>query len=206
MTKDKSEYSAKQGHSEIVEYQDYNGEWRKRLMMSQTNFTEAKKGEFLLNFAETGRMEQSAQMVGTTSKTVREHMKSDLAFAEAVEVARSIYNDKRRKVVDELFFNPPVKKTYDRNGDLIAEENLYMQNFIIKYMAAHCEEWRDKSEVSVTHNAGVMLIPSQMSSADEWEKKFGKSDTSSLENKGDILDITYTDIDQKTPSPDGKSD
>ena len=200
------ENSAHQGSIKIVSYQDYDGNWRKRVQMSRLNFTEEKKGEFLIHFAKTGRMEHSAQLCGTTSKTVREHIKSDIEFAEAVEAARSAYNDKRREVVDDLFFNPPTKTIYDRNGNVISEENLYMQNFIIKYMAAHCDEWKEKQDVTIHATPGVMVIPAGLASADEWEKKFGKNADRLTSGSTDILDVTYSDVPEKTPSPDGKSD
>lgn len=203
MTKDAS---VSQGNLKIVKYKDFDGNWRERVQMSRGTFTEEKKGEFLKHFAETGRMEHSAQLAGTTSVTVREHMKRDIPFAEAVEMCRSMYNDKRREVVDDLFFNPPTKTIYDRNGNVISEENLYMQNFIIKYMAAHCDEWKEKQDVTIHATPGVMVIPAGLASADEWEKKFGKNADRLTSGSTDILDVTYSDVPEKTPSPDGKSD
>lgn len=199
-------FARRHGTTKIVNYQAYDGNWRQRVIMSKVYFNEERKGIFLEHFAETGRMQHSAQMAGVTAVTVREHMKRDTEFAEAVEVSRETYADKVRERNSDIYFNPPKKINYDRNGKVISEEDLVFPLLNAMELKAHCAEYRDRQEVTHNHTGGVMLIPGGVDSADDWEKRFGKQDSSpSLEGSTDILDITPTVVDE-TPSPDGKSD
>ena len=158
--------------------------------MSKVFFTDERKNIFLEHFAETGRMQESAEVSGTTAKTVREHMKRDLDFAAAVDIARETYSDKVRKRNSDLYFNPPKKVNYDRNGNIISEEDCIFPLLNAMELKAHCHEYREKQEVNVNHSGGVMLVPGTVSSADEWEKKYGNRQVESSERATDILDIT----------------
>lgn len=190
-------FSRRHGTTKIVEYQDYDGNWRTRVQMSKVYFDDDRKEIFLQAFRETGRMEHSAQKAGTTSNTVRQHMKNDVQFAEAVETAKEHYADKRREVVDELFFNPPTKVTKYKTGEILSEEKVLMPQVIVRYMEANIPEWKPKSDAVINNAGGVIIMPTAVSSAEEWEKMFGKKDSDEMVLSNPI-DITYEKVEDKT--------
>ena len=155
------------------EYQDEDGNWRVRIKAQRTKFDEEAKGIFLSTYSETGRFEHSANSAGVTGATVRNHMKKDDEFAEALLVAQGAYRDKVIAHHQNLIFNGTEKETYDRNGNLVSKETQYPVRLIELELKKVDEDYRDKREVDLTVGGGVMITPPEVGSIEDWKTKYG---------------------------------
>ena len=156
----------------VVEYQDADGEWRRRIKMSRIKFGDEEKEIFLEEYRKWGRMGEAAARVGVSSQCVRAHVHEDEEFAEALLIAEEEYKEKLIGHQQDLVFNGTLKKSYDRNGNLVSEETIYPIRLIELELKKHDPGYRDKQEVAVTHSGGVLIAPAEMNSIDDWEKKF----------------------------------
>lgn len=167
------------GNSKMVavEEQMYDGTWRVRIRAQTGKFDDAAKAQFLSHYAETGRKGDSARMAGVTVKTVWDHMGKDQEFAAAMLQAEDDYRDKVVAHVQKLVFDGQVKKTYDRNGNLVSEEEIYPIP-LIQMEARRVEEgYRDKREMDVKVSGGVLVAPPEVASIDDWEERFSDGKT-----------------------------
>ena len=151
------------------------GEWRTVISMSRTKFDEEAKEVFLEEYVEHGRIGEAAMMAGTTGATVREHMKKDSDFGEAVIVAEQGYKDRLIAHHQNLLFNGTMKKTYDRQGNLVSSERVYPIRLIELELKKHDKGYRDKQEVAVNHTGGVLVAPAEVKDIDDWEARFSKA-------------------------------
>lgn len=174
----------------IEEYVDNAGNVKKRIRLTKGGFCDEKKRIFLSIYSRTNRMKESASLAGVSMGTVREHIKTDTDFGEAVLEAEQSYRDHVVAHIQDLCFNGVERKTYDRNGNLVSEEIQYPVK-LIEMEAKRVEPgYRDKQQVDVNHTGGVLVAPSSLGSIEEWEQKFG--------NK--TIDASYEEV-QSLPSP-----
>jgi len=159
----------------VVETQDEDGNWRRQIKMSRIKFGDEEKGIFLDEYRKWGRMGEAASAVGVSTQCVREHMKEDEDFAEAMLVAEEEYREKLIGHHQDLVFNGTIKKSYDRNGNLVSEETVYPIRLIEMELKKHDPGYRDKQEMAVTHSGGVLVAPAEMASIDDWESRFSKA-------------------------------
>lgn len=159
---------------ELIEYQDEDGEWRSRIKMSRRKFGDKEKGKFLEIYRKWGRMGEAAASVEVSTQTVRKAMAEDEEFAEAMLMAEEEYKEKLIGHHQDLVFNGTIKKSYDRNGNLVSEETIYPIRLIELELKKHDSGYREKQEVAVNHSGGVLVAPAEMGSIDDWEKKFAR--------------------------------
>ncbi len=157
----------------VVDEMDEDGNWRRRIKMSRIKFGDAEKGVFLEVFRKWGRMGEAAAAAGVSTATVRKHIDEDEDFAEALLVCEEEYKEKLLGHHQDLVFNGTIKKSYDRNGNLVSEETIYPIRLIELELKKHDSGYREKQEISHQHSGGVLIAPSDMGSIDDWEKKFG---------------------------------
>ena len=157
------------------EYDEVTGEWRSVIRMSRTKFDEKAKEIFLMEYAKWGRMGESAAAAGVTPQTVRQHMEEDEEFAEAFLLQEEEYREKLVGHHQNLVFNGTVKKSYDRNGNLVSEETIYPVRLIELELKKHDEGYRDKKELKVDHTGGVLVAPAEVASVDDWATRFGNA-------------------------------
>lgn len=158
----------------LVEYQDEDGNWRSRIKMSRIKFGDAEKGVFLETYRKWGRMGEAAAAAGVSTQCVRAHIEEDEDFAQALLMAEEEYREKLIGHHQDLVFNGTIKKSYDRNGNIVSEETVYPIRLIELELKKHDSGYREKQEVSVNHSGGVLVAPAEMGSIDDWEKKFSK--------------------------------
>ncbi len=151
------------------------GEWRTVIRMSRIKFDEAAKGRFLQEFRKWGRMGESAAAAGVSPQTVRKAMEDDEDFAEAMILCENEYQDKLIGHHQDLLFNGTVKESFDRNGGLVSRETVYPIRLIELELKKHDAGYRDKQEIAVNHSGGVLVAPAEMTSIDDWEKRFSKA-------------------------------
>lgn len=197
-------------HSKIVarEVQDEDGNWRVEIKAQKEKFDEEAKSIFLSKYADHGRLETAATAAGVTGNTVRRHLKSDEDFAEAALHAEHTYRDKLIGHHQDLVFNGTEKVNFDRNGNVVSRETIFPIRLIELELKKHDEGYRDKREVDLNVQGGVLVAPAEVASVDDWEKKFGK------QIDGQATVISEEDIGAEQPeedeadpnSADGKSD
>lgn len=156
----------------VNEFDEESGEWRSRIKFVRNKFDDRAKGVFLEEYRKWGRMGESAAAAGVTPQTVRKAMEEDEDFAEACLMAENDYQDKLISHHQNLVFNGTVKKSYDRNGNLVSEETIYPIRLIELELKKHDAGYRDKQEVAINHTGGVLIAPAEMNSVDDWEKRF----------------------------------
>ena len=156
----------------VIEEQDEDGNWRRRIKMSRIKFGDAEKAVFLEEYRKWGRMGESAAAAGVSTQCVRAHIHEDEDFAEALLMAEEEYKEKLIGHQQDLVFNGTIKKSYDRNGMLVSEETIYPIRLIELELKKHDSGYREKQEIAVNHSGGVLVAPAEMGSIDDWEKKF----------------------------------
>lgn len=159
----------------LVDFQDEDGTWRKKIVMSRVKFDDRAKGVFLEEYRKWGRMGESAAAAGVTAQTVRHHIDTDEEFAQAVYIAEEEYRDKLIGHHQNLVFNGQEKVYYDRNGNIMSRETVYPVRLIELELKKHDPGYRDKQELAVTHTGGVLIAPAEMPSIDDWEKRFSSA-------------------------------
>lgn len=159
-----------------VDIQDpETGEWRTVIRMTRHKFDEEAKGIFLREYEKWGRMGESAAAAGVSTQTVRKAMEDDEDFAEAMLMCETTYKDKLIGHHQDLLFNGTEKESFDRNGNLVSTERIYPIRLIEMELKKHDSGYRDKQEIAVNHSGGVLVAPADMSSIDDWEKRFSKA-------------------------------
>lgn len=133
------------------------------------------KRRFLEEYKEHARIATAAVSVGISASCVREHIMLDKEFAKACLEAENHYHDRLIKHHQNLVFNGTVKESYDRNGGLVSRETIYPIRLIELELKKHDEGYRDKREVSMNVNGGVLVAPADVNSIDDWEKRFSEA-------------------------------
>ena len=143
--------------------------------MSRIKFGDKEKGIFLESYRKWGRMGEAAAAAGVTAHTVRNHIEDDEDFAVAVLMAEEEYTEKLIGHHQDLVFNGTVKKSYDRNGNVVSEETVYPIRLIELELKKHDSGYREKQEVAVSHSGGVLVAPAEVGSIEDWENRFSSA-------------------------------
>lgn len=159
----------------ITEQDPETGEWRTFIRMSRVKFDDDAKARFLNEYRKWGRMGESAAAAGVSKQTVRKALEDDEDFAEAVMACEEEYKDKLIAHHQDLVFNGQEKISYDRNGNVVSREQIFPIRLIELELKKHDKGFREKIEQEVTHKGGVLLVPSEMKSIDDWETRFAKA-------------------------------
>lgn len=158
-----------------VHYQDEYGEWRMKIKMSRKLFDDDAKAAFLREYAEHGRLGDAAAAAGVSSPLVREELKKDEEFAEAMMVAEDSYRSKLISHHQDLVFNGTERITYDRNGNISGRETIYPIRLIELEIKKWDEGYREKQEVKHNVSGGVLFAPAETKSIDDWESRFSSA-------------------------------
>jgi hypothetical protein len=188
----------------IEEYVDNAGVTRKRLRLTRKGlFGDREKMLFLSIYSKTNRMMDACDAVGVSPMKVREHIKTDEEFGQAVMEAEQAYRDHVVALIQDLAFNGREKVNYDRNNNVISKETIYPIR-LIELEAKRVEPgYRDKQEVNIGITGGVMVAPASLGTIEEWEKQFGAKK---------IVDASFEEVpmdnlvEDKSKMEDGKSD
>ena len=171
---------------EINEYDEESGSWRMKIKMSRVKFDDSAKGTFLEEYRKWGRMGEAAAAAGVSTQCVRHHIEEDEEFAAALMVAEDEYKDKLISHHQDLVFNGTVKKSFDRNGNIVSEETIYPIRLIELELKKHDSGYREKQEISHNHSGGVLLAPAEMKTVEDWRSRFS----------GQIVDEQAEDAEQ----------
>lgn len=158
----------------VVEVEDpETGEISYKLVSTRYKFGDEEKLIVYKELCNHGRIGTAARAAGVTIKTVKNHVKKDIAFADMIAEATETYKDKLINHHQKLVFEGTTKKHYDRNGKLVSEETIYPIPLIQMELRKHDDGYRDKREVALNVRGGVLIAPSETKSIDDWEAKFG---------------------------------
>ena len=147
-----------------------------KLVSDRTKFDQAAKQVVIDELSEHGRIGTAARKAGVTIGTVRNHVKKDANFAEAVAEAVECYKDKLLDHHQDLVFNGTEKVNFDRNGNIVSKEIIYPIRLIELELKKHDAGYREKQEIQHEHRGGVMVAPAEVKDVSDWEARFGKKD------------------------------
>lgn len=173
----------------VKEWDEELGDWRRRIKMERIKFGDREKGQFLETYRKWGRMGEAAASAGVSTQCVRAHMDKDEDFAEALLMAEEEYREKLIGHHQDLVFNGTIKKSYDRNGNLVSEETVYPIRLIELELKKHDKGYREKQELAVNHSGGVLVAPADMGSIEDWEKKFSSMKNVTPDDEDGITQI-----------------
>lgn len=163
----------------VVEYRTPEGEWRRAIRSVAFKFDDAAKKTFLEEYSKHGRKTDSALRSGVSLECVNRALEDDPEFAEACLQAQEIYHDRLTAHIQNLIFEGTEKLTYDRNGQLVSSEKKYPIRLIEMEKKKLDAGWRDRKEQTINFNqtSGVLVVPAEVKSEDEWQEKFGSGET-----------------------------
>lgn len=107
--------------------------------LARTVFTQDAKAAFLAIFRERCSIREAAEAVGVTRTTIYNHIKSDEAFAGALEAARSDAADR----LEEVAYARAVEGTdvpVFRNGEVVGHVTRKSDRLLAMLLRAHRPE------------------------------------------------------------------
>ena len=158
---------------EIVEEWDERiGDWRKKIAFTRRIFSDKELGIFLEEYAKWGRIGEAAAAIGGTAEQIRKVVKSDPEFEQMFILAEETYKDKLIAHHQNLLFNGTMKRVYDKEGNVIAEEQIFPLRLIELELKKHDAGYRDKQEIDLKVSGGVLIAPKEVKSIEDWEANF----------------------------------
>ena len=148
------------------------GNWREMIKFTHRSLTEDDKGKILAEYSKWGRIGEAAAVAGVSSGVLKNEMKRDPDFAEAMLLAEEAYRDKLIGHHQNLVFNGTIKETYDRNGVLVGKETIYPIRLIEMELKKHDAGYRERQEVDIKVSGGVLVAPAEVKSIEDWENRF----------------------------------
>lgn len=136
----------------------------------KTRFTPRRREKFLEVFRRTGLLNKSAEAVDVHPETVRRARKDDADFAadydEALQYFREILEEEatRRAIEgcqEEIYYQ----------GDVCGTRRNYSDRMLELLLKRHIPEFRDKHTVDMTVGGGVLVVPGNQESVEEWEQR-----------------------------------
>jgi hypothetical protein len=150
-------------------------------------FDANRRNRFLALYRLTGQLQRSAQEAGISPKTVRQHIREDLDFADAVKES---YDDYREALEGEavrraiMGWEEPVYQ----QGILAGTVRKYDSRLLELLLKRHIPEFKEKFEHNVNISPGILAVPEDPESKEVWEKQYD-SETKIDEGKpGDRAD------------------
>ena len=139
-----------------------------------TRFDADRKGRFLQLYRLTGQLQRAAQEAGISSTTVREHQKHDVDFRTACDEA---YGDFKEAIESEIMrraifgWEEPVYQ----QGVLAGTIRKYSERLLELLAKRHIPEYKEKHEVTHTGTVGILGIPLQIGTKEDWVKRHGQT-------------------------------
>ena len=134
-----------------------------------TKFDADLRRRFLELYRLTGQLQKSARECGISPSTVRDHLKNDLAFKDAYDEA---YGDFKEAIEREALRRAIMgwEEPVYQQGVLAGTVRKYDSPLLQLILKRHIPEYKEKHQVDVNLNAGVLAVP-EKESEDEWERR-----------------------------------
>ena len=138
-------------------------------------FDDRAKLRFLESLAMTGRIELSAEVVGISSKTVRQYRAEEEDFAEAMQLAKEMFCDKLHEEAMRRAVEGVERQRFSRDGDIISTEITYSDRLMELFLKRYMPQFRESFKLEANVGGGVLVVPGNQTSAQEWEDQHGGS-------------------------------
>lgn len=171
-------------------------------------FSDDLKVQYLGLMAMYGNRSKCAKALGLSPSTVRKHKQKDREFAEAVEVAMEVFRDSIEEAITDraiIGWEEPVYS--QRLGCKIGTIRKFDNRLLELLAKRHIPAFREKQQLDVSVNGGVLLIPQQEEDPDKWLKDRQTDDSKPVEglppqelsaaDKAKTIEVTVTDTESK---------
>jgi hypothetical protein len=137
-------------------------------------FDDHVKEQFLLFLSRSGQLVSSAAQAGVSSQTVRNHREADPEFDTLVEDAISRYRDSvdaeiKRRGIDG------IEEPVFYQGVVVGWLRRYSDALALAHAKAHDPRYRERTQLDVKHSGGVMVVPAQPATTQDWTNRFAPS-------------------------------
>ena len=138
--------------------------WRQPMdNVNRIKFDDIQKQIYLDHLAANGLKGRAAKAAGVLGSTVIYHAKKDPEFAEAMAIAGEYYRDSFVDHAMTLAYEGIEVRKYNRNGELVEKRRDYPIKLIEMELKRVEPEYRDKQELKVSGQMGVLVAPAQVS-------------------------------------------
>lgn len=145
--------------------------WRTKLRMSKVRMSDDEVAIYLEHYADHGLGYAAAREAGVHYHTIQTMRKNDPDFDTECAVAEACYAERVGQVVRHWTFNPIVKESYDRNGELVGRITEPAVKMIEMEAKRTTAGYRDRSHLDIdVKHGGVLVAPSFVSPSD-WVKQ-----------------------------------
>jgi hypothetical protein len=127
---------------------------------------------FLLAYAETGRVNESAHVAGISPNAVNVWRRRLPAFEAAMDHAITVYRESLIREVHRRGVKG-VEEPVFFQGEVCGHIRRYSDRLLELELKRHVPEYRDKREIDINVNAGVLVVGGSAPTEKEWLDKFG---------------------------------
>lgn len=133
-------------------------------------FDEEAQDRFFQRLTETNRIGQSAAYAGVSRQTIADYRENDPEFERRFKEARLDHCELIEEAIRERGIEGWEITRYNANGEVSSVEHKFSEKCLEMYAKKHMPEYRDKQQLDVTHNGGVLVVPQLVQDTKEWEK------------------------------------
>jgi len=132
-------------------------------------FTEGCKQAFLDDYAKRGLFIHASEVAGVNEQTVRDHMKGDPAFNDAVKAAYKKYCEALEESARVRAMEGDEHDVYHM-GMVVGTKKIRSDRLHELFLKRHIPEFREKSTVDVNHQGGVLIAPMTEQDVRQWRE------------------------------------
>lgn len=136
----------------------------------KTRFTPRRREKFLEVFRRTGLLNKSAEAVDVHPETVRRLRKDDSDFAAEYDEALQHFRETLEAEACRRAVEGCQEEIYYQ-GDVCGVRLNYSDRMLELLLKRHIPEFRDKHSVDMTVGGGVLVVPGNAESVEEWERR-----------------------------------
>ena len=146
-------------------------------------FDADRKARFLLAYRLTGQLQRSAKECGISPTTVRQHMKDDPDFQDAVSEA---YGDFKETIETEIMRRAIMgwEEPVYQQGILAGTVRKYDQRLLELLAKRHIPAYKEKHQPTDGMPVGILVVPSPQQVID-WEKQHGLNPDDEVASQSD---------------------
>lgn len=130
---------------------------------------------FIMGYAECGTYAGAAREAHIPVSQVHDRLKDWPEFAQDVETAREYYVASLHKHVHDRAVNGVEEPVYYR-GKVVGHVTKRSDQLLMFLMKRHDAAFKEKQHIETSVNVGVMVVPSQSVSEDQWSKQYERED------------------------------
>lgn len=135
-------------------------------------FDEAAQERYLTHLAKTGRKGDSCAAANVCYQTIADHREKNPEFAKLADRAYQQYCAKVESEITRRAIEGVERPIYQQ-GELVGFETVYSDKLLELHAKRHIREYTDRTEVNANVAGGVMVMPAQAMSEDDWESEEG---------------------------------